>query len=87
MGSKITIINDTQHDWTVEFTLIGGGPPSGGYSKTELTACKNDGNFEHVTKDFTLALPIKVIIWMSDDKENTKVKKYMKSPAKKNKDR
>ena len=33
MGSKVSIINDTEHDWICEFTLVGGGRPAGGYKK------------------------------------------------------
>ena len=87
MGSKVTIINDTEHDWTVEYTLIGGGPPAGGYGKTVLTGHESDGQFQHVTKEFTLGLPIKIIAWIEDDKENTKIKKSTKSPGKKDKDK
>ena len=58
MGSKISLVNDTNQDWECYFTLIGGGRPAGG---KKLTVLKGN-SWKSITGEYTLALPIMVCI-------------------------
>ena len=58
MGSKISVLNDTNEDWICKFTLRGGGRPAGGYNRKILRA--NCG--ESVCSEFTLMLPVVIAV-------------------------
>jgi hypothetical protein len=81
MGSKITIANDTQYDWTCEFSLVGGGQPAGGYQRTELLGCGLGQAVSMMTKKFPLGLPINLVIWNKNNKANSRIKTLLKSPG------
>lgn len=58
MGSKISLLNDTNEDWICKFTLRGGGRPAGGYNRQVLKANCGD----NICSEFTLMLPIIIAI-------------------------
>ena len=65
MGSKVSILNDTNQDWVCSFALLGGGRPAGGRKTTTLKG----NQWMKITAEFTLGLPISVSMHPPQDEK------------------
>ena len=76
MGSKISIINDTNQDWQCCFTILGGARPAGGKKRKILIG----NQWESITGTFTPSMPIMVCVQPPNQKKELK-RKQITSPG------